>query len=84
MQLSITDETMRRIVAQAEQQHASPEIIAETALETIFGPTPSEIEQEIDSNHELKAMLEASEQDIRAGRIVSHEEVMEWHHNHPE
>lgn len=75
---------MRRIAADAERLHVSPEAIAETALETVFGPTSLEIAQEIDADPQLKGMIERSEADIKLGRVHSNEKVMEWHRDHPE
>jgi predicted transcriptional regulator len=84
LQLSISDETMRRILEDAKRLDVTPEVIAEATLETVYGPPPLEIAQEIEADPELKAMLERSEQDIQASRVHSQEEVREWHRNHPE
>jgi predicted transcriptional regulator len=84
LQLSISGETMRRIAEDAQRLQVTPELMAETTLETVYGPPPPELAQEIETDLELKAMLERSEQDIEAGRVHSHEEVREWHRNHPE
>jgi predicted transcriptional regulator len=83
-QLSISDETMRRIAEDAKRLQVTPELMAETTLETVYGPPPLEIAREIEADPELKAMLERSEQDIHARRVRGHEEVREWHRNHPE
>jgi predicted transcriptional regulator len=84
LQLSLSDEIMRRIAEDAKRLHVSPEVMAETALETIYGPPPDELAQEIAADPELEAMLERSAQDIEVGRVHSHERVKEWHRNHPQ
>ena len=83
-QLSISDETMRRIAEDAKRLHVTPEFMAETTLETVYGPPSLEMAREIEADPELKAVLERSEQDIHARRVRSHEEVREWHRNHHE
>lgn len=82
--LSIPEQTLRRVAADAERLNVGPEVIAETALETVFGPTSLEIAQEIDADPQLRAMIERSEADIRAGRVHSNQKVMEWRRDHPE
>ena len=83
LQLSIPDEIMRRIAEDARRLHVSPELVAQTALETVYRPRPSELDKEIEENPDLKAMLQRSEKDVHAGRIHTQEEVREWHRNHP-
>lgn len=84
LHLSISDEIMRRIAEHAERLHITPELVAQTALETVYGPAPLEIQEEIEADPDLKAMLQRSEKDIQAGRIHNQQEVREWHRNHPE
>jgi predicted transcriptional regulator len=75
LQLSISGETMRRIAEDARRLHVTPELMAETALETVYGLLPLELARQIEADPELRAMLERSEQDIEAGRVHSQEEV---------
>jgi predicted transcriptional regulator len=84
LQISISDETMRRIAEDARRLRVTPELMAQTTLETVYGPSPLELAHEIAADPELQGKLERSEQDIQAGRVHSHEEVREWHRNHPE
>ena len=62
----------------------SPEEVVKFVVETIFGPSPLEIDQEVVRDRDLGFALDRSHADIRTGRVFSHAEVVEWHRRHPE
>ena len=84
MQVCFPEDVTARLAAKADEMHLRPEDVVALIIETVFGPSRSEIDREIDHDPELRASLERARADICAGRVFSHEEVMEWHHNHPE
>jgi predicted transcriptional regulator len=79
MQVSFPEDVTDRLRAKASQMNLAPEEVVRFIVEMVLGPSPREIEQD----YELRAALERAQEDIRAGRVVSHDEVLEWHHNHP-
>jgi predicted transcriptional regulator len=38
----------------------------------------------IENRPDWQKAIQEGREDIRAGRVVAHEEVMEWHKSHPE
>jgi hypothetical protein len=53
-------------------------------IETVLGPSPSEIDREVEQDVELRGSLQRARADIGAGRVCGDDEVLEWHRNHPE
>jgi predicted transcriptional regulator len=84
MQVSFREEVTERLAAKANELKLRPEEVVEFIVETTLQPSPSEIDWEIEQDPELLASLERSRADIQAGRVFSHEEVLEWHRNHRE
>jgi len=83
MQVSFPEDVTDRLRAKASEMNQAPEEVVRIIVEMVFGPSPSEIAHEIEQDYELRAALERAQEDIRSGRVVSHGEVLEWHHNHP-
>ena len=67
----------------ANHMDLPPEDVARLIIETVLGPTPSDIDREVEHGHELRASLQRACADINAGRLCSHDEVVEWHRNRP-
>lgn len=84
MQVSFPEDVTDRLRAKASEMNLAPEEVVRFIVEMVFGPSPSETESEIERDYELRAALERAQEDIRAGRVVSHDEVVAWHHDHPE
>ncbi len=81
MQVSFPKDVTERINAKADEMRLRPEDVVEFIVETVLGP---DISEEIDQDVELQASLERARNDIREGRVFSHDEIVEWHRNHPE
>jgi predicted transcriptional regulator len=83
MQVSFPEDVTDRLRAKASEMNLAPEEVVRFIVEMVLGPSPSEVDREIEQDFELRVALERAQEDIRAGHIVSHDEVLEWHHNHP-
>jgi predicted transcriptional regulator len=84
MQVSFPEDVTDRLQAAASQMNLPPEEVVRFIIETVLGPTPSEIDREVEQDRELRASLQRARADICAGRVCGHDEVLEWHRNHPE
>jgi predicted transcriptional regulator len=82
LQISLPAELLARVEDRAREAASTPEQLIEWLIQAEFRD-PDEIERAIESNPQLKAMIEQSEADIREGRILTDEEVMEWEKAHP-
>ena len=84
MEVHFPEDVTDRLRDEANRMKLPPEEVVQFIVETVLGPSPSEIDQEIEQDPELRASLERAQEDIRAGRVCEHDEVLEWHRNHPE
>jgi predicted transcriptional regulator len=84
MHVSFPEDVTERLTSKASEMNLSPEEVVKFVVETIFGPSPLEIDQEIAQDRDLGAALDRARSDVRAGRVFSHAEVLEWHRHHPE
>jgi predicted transcriptional regulator len=84
MQVSFPEDVTDRLQATASQMNLPPEEVVRFIIETVLGPTPSEIDHEVEQDLDLRASLQRARADISAGRVCGNDEVLEWHRNHPE
>lgn len=84
MQVSFPEDVTDRLQARATQMNLPPEEVVQFIIETVLGPSPSEIDREIEQDPELRGSIQRARADISAGRTCDHSEVVEWHRNHPE
>jgi hypothetical protein len=82
MEVSFPEDVAERLTVKATEMNLRPEQVVTFIVATVLGG--NDVEDEVSGDAELAASLRRAQADIAAGRIVSHEEILEWHRNHPE
>lgn len=84
IELELPDELVSELEEKSRDQHITP---GEYAAELLYQSLALEslgADGEIKNRPDWQEALERSRADLRAGRIVSHEEVENWHRDRPD
>ena len=81
LHVSIPEDTAATLERQAEELSLTPEQLASYLLRDVFGPS---ISDDLEREPGLRAALETSRRDYAEGRVVSYEDILDWHQSRPE
>jgi len=84
IELELPDDLVSELDSKSRDQQMTPgEYAAELLYQSLVRESLGS-DGAIESRRDWQEALERSRADLRAGRVVSHEEVENWHRSHPD